>query len=84
MNAMRTGLSYLAIDPKHQRKGIGRRLTQEGLDRAASQGRDVSLRASPEGRLLYLTMGFKEVCEGTVMGGSQYSMAWSVKDGKLF
>ncbi|KAL1873146.1 hypothetical protein Daus18300_003965 [Diaporthe australafricana] len=76
-------LNYLAIDPKHQRKGIGRRLTQEGLDRAASRGRDVSLRASPEGRLLYLTMGFKEVCEGKVMGGSQYSMVWSAKDGKV-
>lgn len=69
-----TELNYLCIDPKHQRKGIGRLLAKEGLERAASQGRDVCLRSTPEGRLLYLALGFVQVCEQKVVRGSQYAM----------
>ncbi|KAK2602868.1 hypothetical protein N8I77_009370 [Diaporthe amygdali] len=69
-------LSYLLVDPKHHRKGIGRLLAKEGLDRAAAQGRDVRLRATPEGRTLYLALGFKEVCEEKIFGESQYAMVW--------
>lgn len=69
-------LAFLVIDPKHHRKGIGRLLAKEGLDRAAAQGREVRLRATPEGRTLYLALGFEEVCEEKIFGKSQYAMVW--------
>lgn len=67
-------LHYLSIDPQHQRNGVGRLLAQEGLDRAAAEGRDVWLRSTPEGRRLYLSLGFDEVGEGTVCGQRQVVM----------
>lgn len=77
---IQTELNYLVIDPKHQRKGIGRFLVKEGLDRAVSQGRDVCLRATPEGRSLYLALGFEEICEQKIVGGSQYAMVMKAPD----
>ncbi|POS77111.1 hypothetical protein DHEL01_v204488 [Diaporthe helianthi] len=73
-------LNYLVVEPKHQRKGIGRLLVKEGLDQAARQGRDVCLRATPEGRPLYLALGFEEICEQKVIGGSQYAMVMKAPD----
>lgn len=73
-------LSYLVIDPKHQRQGIGRLLAKDGLDRAANQGKDVCLRATPEGRPLYLALGFEEICEQKVIGESQYAMVMKAPD----
>lgn len=73
-----TDLAYLVIDPKHQREGIGRLLGKEGLDRAASQGRDVCLRATPAGRQLYLALGFEQVREQEIVGESQFAMVWKV------
>ncbi|KAG8163531.1 hypothetical protein KVR01_006828 [Diaporthe batatas] len=73
-------LNYLVIDPKHQRQGIGRLLAKEGLDRAASQGKDVCLRATPEGRPLYLALGFEEIYEQKVVGESQYAMVMIAPD----
>ncbi|KKY32446.1 putative gnat family [Diaporthe ampelina] len=73
-------LNYLVIDPNHQRKGIGRLLAQDGLERAAGQGRDVCLRSTPEGRPLYLALGFRQVLEQKVIGESQYAMVWTAYD----
>lgn len=73
-------LNFLVIDPEHQRKGIGKLLAKEGLDRAASQGIDVCLRSTPEGRPLYLALGFTEVREEKVIGESQYAMVWKASD----
>lgn len=75
-----TGLAYLVVDPKHQREGIGRLLVKEGLDRAAGQGRDVCLRATPEGRRLYLALGFEEVREQRILGESEYAMVRKATD----
>ncbi|KAK7697456.1 hypothetical protein SLS64_013537 [Diaporthe eres] len=73
-------LSYLVVDPNHHRQGIGRLLAKEGLDRAASQGRDVCLRSTPEGRPLYLALGFEQTREQEVFGESQYAMVWKAPD----
>lgn len=81
-------LHYLMIDPAHQRKGVGRLLVQEGLDWAALEGKEeddvggrprkVYLRSTAEGRGLYLSLGFKEVAEGTVFGQRQSAMVKTV------
>lgn len=70
----RVELHYLSIDPQHQRKGVGRVLAKEGLGRASAEGRDVWLRATVEGRRLYLSLGFEEVGEGRVCGQRQIAM----------
>ncbi|KUI70714.1 hypothetical protein VM1G_06358 [Cytospora mali] len=69
-------LNLLLVDPSYQRKGIGRLLVHEGLDRAAKAGRDVYLRSTPQGRPLYLSLGFEEVLEQKVIGESQHGMVW--------
>lgn len=70
----RTELDYLQVDPGHQRQGIGRLLAQEGLGRADAGGREVWLRSTPEGRCLYLSLGFRVVGEGSVLAQAQYAM----------
>ncbi|KAF3771133.1 hypothetical protein M406DRAFT_32690 [Cryphonectria parasitica EP155] len=67
-------LRYLMIDPIHQRKGAGRLLMQEYLDSAATEEKDVWLRATADGRPLYLSLGFKEVGQGLVMGNLHFAM----------
>lgn len=57
------GLYFLAVHPDYQRKGIGRMLTQWGVDHAANEDRDVCLIASQKGRFLYAAMGFETVTE---------------------
>lgn len=69
-------LNFLLVGPSYQRKGIGRLLALEGLDRAAKEGKDVRLRSTPEGRPLYLALGFEDVCEQKVIGETQYGMVW--------
>lgn len=81
ISSTHTDLNYLVVDPKHHRQGIGRLLAKDGLDRAASQGRDVCLRSTPEGRPLYLAVGFEQIRERKVFGESQYAMVWKAADG---
>lgn len=67
----------LAIDPAHQRRGIGRILVQHGLDQAAKAGTDAFLIATPEGRGLYHSCGFREIGEPIMLGSTpHYSMLW--------
>ncbi|KUI59798.1 hypothetical protein VP1G_07019 [Cytospora mali] len=69
-------LNLLLVDPSYQRKGIGRLLVQEGLNCAAKAGKHVYLRSTPQGRPLYLSLGFEEVLEQKVIGESQHGMVW--------
>ncbi|KAF4456408.1 hypothetical protein F53441_1478 [Fusarium austroafricanum] len=54
-------LSLLAVSPKCQRTGIGKRLLQWGLDRCEEEGVPATLESSIAGRPLYEKMGFREI-----------------------
>lgn len=69
-------LNLLLVSPSYQRRGIGRLLAREGLDRAARENKEVRLRSTPEGRPLYLALGFEDVCAQKVIGETQYGMVW--------
>ena len=51
------------VHPKHQRRGIGRKLIQWGLDRADDEKIVAYLNARPAARKLYLAAGFQPVAE---------------------
>jgi predicted GNAT family N-acyltransferase len=53
-------LDFIGVDPKHGRKGAGIALLAWGIEKAASEGRDLYLVATPAGRPLYLKAGFEE------------------------
>lgn len=59
----RVYLAVLAVHPDHQRKGIGRKLIQWGLDEADRLGLIAYLEASPDGLRLYEQTGFEKVKE---------------------
>ncbi|ROV99182.1 hypothetical protein VPNG_08236 [Cytospora leucostoma] len=42
-------LNAIAVNPTHQRKGIGKMLTQWGIERAANEGKNIHLLSSPTG-----------------------------------
>lgn|GEM_PF-671298 len=58
------GIHYVATEPDHRRRGVATRLLTEVLSRAAEAGfRTATLQASPDGRPVYLRMGFHQVGE---------------------
>ncbi|KAK4149786.1 puromycin N-acetyltransferase [Chaetomidium leptoderma] len=74
-------LLLLAVDPTQYRRGIGRMLVQHGLDQAAKAGKDAFLVATPNGRGLYLSVGFCDMEEPFLLGGTpHYSMLWRKPD----
>ncbi|KAK3901537.1 puromycin N-acetyltransferase [Staphylotrichum tortipilum] len=71
-------LMLLAIDPDQQRRGIGRMLAKHGIDLAAKVGKDVFLVATPEGKPLYQSLGFRQLGDSFDVLGTIYSaMLWS-------
>lgn len=54
-------LSTIAINPSHQRRGIGSQLLEEGLKEIDQLGLPCVLGASPEGETLYRRYGWEEV-----------------------
>jgi GNAT superfamily N-acetyltransferase len=62
------------VDPKHQRKGIGRILLNWGIDKAKEQNRDIYLVSVDAGRPLYLGAGFEQIGYFEVFGSPQYQM----------
>lgn len=71
----------LAIDPAHQRRGIGRMLLKHGLELAGKAGKDAFLVATPEGRGLYHSFGFVDVGELAVLGETPHRpMLWKASD----
>ncbi len=69
----------LAIDPTQQRRGIGKMLVQHGLELAAKERKDVYLVATPAGKRLYHTLGFRDIGDGVELCGALHSsMLWEV------
>lgn len=54
-------LNSLAVDPAHQRRGIGRQLVEWGLQQARQEQVPVGLEASIKGVGLYERLGFRTV-----------------------
>jgi GNAT superfamily N-acetyltransferase len=52
-------LLILVVDPAFQRRGLGKLLLQDGLERAHRAGFPVFLSASPKGVPLYKSLGFE-------------------------
>ena len=56
------GIHYVATESTHRRRGLATALLSTVLDRAAADGmRTATLQASPDGRPVYLRMGFRPV-----------------------
>jgi ribosomal protein S18 acetylase RimI-like enzyme len=71
----------LAIDPAHQRRGIGKMLLKHGLELAGKAGKDAFLIATPEGRGLYRSFGFFDVGELAVFGETPHQlMMWKASN----
>ncbi|KAK2601384.1 hypothetical protein N8I77_010839 [Diaporthe amygdali] len=66
-------LNSVAVDPAHQRKGVGKLLTGWGLERAAEENKAVHFLSSPSGAQLYRAMGFEEVGSGNILGSVEYA-----------
>ncbi|KAL2677334.1 hypothetical protein Neosp_011103 [[Neocosmospora] mangrovei] len=62
-------LAFISVSPNHQRRGIGRKLVQWGLDRSEEEGVAAVLEASDAGKGLYEKMGFVEVGKMPFDGG---------------
>lgn len=56
-------LSTVAVDPVHQRRGIGQQLIQWGLQQGLQDNVPVGLEASLKGFALYERLGFRTVNE---------------------
>ncbi|KAL2127087.1 hypothetical protein VTI74DRAFT_11366 [Chaetomium olivicolor] len=70
-------LMLLAIDPAYQRRGIGKMLMRHGLDLVAQAGKDAFLVATPEGRGLYQSVGFRHIGEPFNFANTpHYPMLW--------
>lgn len=80
----RLELADCAVDPVYQRRGAGRALVEWGLQMARRDNVPVTLTASPMGRALYLSLGFRElgrfdVGEGEAWDGERvrtWVMVW--------
>lgn len=64
-------LAFISVSPNHQRRGIGRKLVQWGLDRSEEEGVAAVLEASDAGKGLYEKMGFVEVGKMPFDGGKK-------------
>lgn len=56
-----TGLQPVITDPEHQRRGVGGKLIEWGLNQASLRGLPVFLIASPVGHTLYKKCGFRDM-----------------------
>lgn len=67
----------LAVDPAHQRRGVGKMLIRHGLKLAAEAGKDAFLLGTLEGRGLYQSVGFRDVGKQIDLGNTpHYPMLW--------
>jgi predicted N-acetyltransferase YhbS len=52
-------LLLLVVDPAFQRRGVGKLIVQDGIDRAHASGYPLFVSGSPGGSLLYQSLGFE-------------------------
>lgn len=57
-------VAMVLVDPDYRRRGIGRNLLLRGIDHLEQRGLTVKLDATPEGKLLYDTLGFSDEYTG--------------------
>ena len=70
-------LDGLAVDPSYQRRGIGRKLMEWGLERSKEEDVPITLTGTPAGLRLYEKIGFKEVQVNDIGNGiKERSMIW--------
>src|SRR3546814_11444275 len=67
-------LNSIAVDAAYRSRGIGKALARWGMDSADAEGKDIWLISAPAGRAMYLSLGFKELAEGSRAGEGQYLM----------
>ncbi|KAJ6442204.1 CAMK protein kinase [Purpureocillium lavendulum] len=67
-------LNSIAVDAAYRSRGIGKALVRWGMDSADAEGKDIWLISAPAGRAMYLSLGFKELAEGSRAGEGQYLM----------
>jgi N-acetylglutamate synthase-like GNAT family acetyltransferase len=77
-----SALNSIAVDPNHQRKGIGLILLKWGIDKAKEQNRDVYLVSTDAGRALYLSAGFEQMGVFEAFGEPQYQMILKISSKK--
>ncbi|KPM34477.1 hypothetical protein AK830_g12091 [Neonectria ditissima] len=76
-------LDYIGIEPKHQRRGIGRMLLEWGIKHAEKDDRECYLVATPAGRPLYLAYGFEDVRTLQIFGVPHSSMILRRRSAKV-
>ncbi len=57
-------VAMVIVDPNYRRLGVGRELLQRGINHLSERGLTVKLDATPQGKLLYDTLGFKDEYTG--------------------
>ncbi|KID85033.1 Acyl-CoA N-acyltransferase [Metarhizium guizhouense ARSEF 977] len=71
-------LDHLAVDPRHQRRGIGKLLLNWGIEKAKHDGRDCYLVATPAGKSLYESVGFRTLQELSIFDNVVNNGAFTV------
>lgn len=69
-----TALDSLGVDPKQQKRGIGKMLVDWGVQKATEQQRDCYLVSTPSGLRLYEATGFEPQREVLMFGVPHVSM----------
>ena len=79
----RLWLAGVCVDPKFQRKGVGKRLLAWGMNRGKEENVSLGLISSPKGKALYESLGFKAVYsfEGLPEELNNPLMKWQPRDG---
>jgi len=54
-------MQFLATDPAYQRRGLGKTLLKNVLDRVDAEGRKTHIEATQDGHPLYLKLGWKDI-----------------------
>lgn len=69
-------VKLIGVSPKHQRKGIAKKLIGWGMERAVKENVPLTLEASQAGRPVYVRMGFKTIAELEDFPGGAPCMVW--------